>query len=77
MDIKNFKLPSEIKVKPKIADFVNAIPPGESVLFNAVEYGPVQSARAAVTRANRRIGQKAYSLVTEDNGVTYVISRTV
>ena len=75
MDNKNIKLAKEIKVKPRIADVVNAMQPGDNVLFEAIDFGPLQSARAAVCRANKRSQTSDYNIVTEDNGVTYIISR--
>lgn len=75
MENKIIKLPSEIKVKPKLADVVNAMQPGDSVLFKAIEFGPLQSARGAVCRMNQRSGGQNYSVISSDNGVTYTISR--
>lgn len=75
MDNKNIKLAKEIKVKPRIADVVNAMQPGDSVLFEAIDFGPLQTARAAVSRANKRTKTSDYNVVTEDNGVSYIISR--
>lgn len=75
MDNENLKLAKEIKVKPRIADIVNAMQPGDSVLFEAADFGPLQTARAAVCRANKRTKTTDYNVVTEDNGVSYIISR--
>lgn len=75
MEIKNIKLANEIKVKPKIADLINAMLPGDTVLFSCIEHGPMQTARSAATRANQRLGTKEYTVTTEDNGATYLVSR--
>ena len=66
---------TEVAVKPRIADIINAMKPGQSVLFNAIEFGTISTARTAVGRTNKRLGSKQYTLTTTTNGVTYTITR--
>lgn len=76
MENKNIKHPSEIKVKTSIAGVIHAMVPGDSVLFDAIEFGPIQTARAAVSRINSKLGRKEYAVSSENNGITYLVSRT-
>ncbi|MDE6860910.1 MAG: hypothetical protein K2J65_10925 [Duncaniella sp.] len=70
------KTPEQIKLKPKLAEIINHIPRGESVKFDAVKHGPVSTAKAAVSRANKRLGTAEWKLTTDDNGVTYIVTRS-
>lgn len=69
------KRASEILIRPKIADIVNMMTPGDTVVFNAVEFGEIGTARGAVSRANARAGRREWEVVTSDRGVTYRVKR--
>lgn len=72
MDIKQA---SNIRVKPSIARIVNEMERGQAVEFDAARDGCLTTARAAVSRANKRLGKKEYVCESNDNGVTYIIKR--
>lgn len=69
------KLPEEIKVKPKLAEIINHMERGDRVKFEAVKHGAMTSAKAAVSRANARLGKQEYRVSSTDNGVTYLVTR--
>lgn len=66
---------SQVPVKPRIADIVAAIKPGQTVIFNAARDGSFNTARCAIYRANNRLEKDEYKLSTSDNGATYEITR--
>lgn len=69
------KLPEEIKVKPKLAEIINHMEVGDQVRFEAKKHGALTAARSAVSRANSRLGATEYRVFSNDNGVTYMVTR--
>lgn len=57
-----------------LMDTVKNIPVGVSALFECRVAGSFGTAISCVSRLNRAIGYKAYSISTTDNGVTYTIT---
>lgn len=60
--------------KVALTETFRNIPVGQSVLFDCREAGLYSSAKAAVSRLNASVGHEAYSITTDDNGVTYTVT---
>lgn len=61
--------------KVSFTDTFRKIPKGKSVTFDCREVGLMSSAKAAVSRLNMLAGREEYKISTEDNGVTYTVTR--
>lgn len=57
-----------------LMDTVKNIPAGVSVKFDCRVVGSFGTATSCVSRLNRAMGHKVYSIASEDNGVTYTIT---
>ena len=62
---------------PCISDTLKAIPLGERRTFSAVALGNFASVRAVASRLNAWDVTCRYNVITEDNGVTMTISKTL
>lgn len=62
--------------KVSIMDTLRNIPAGEAVLFDCREFGPMTSAKAAISRLNAVAGQEVYGITSNDNGATYTVIRS-
>lgn len=62
--------------KVSIIDTFRAIPPGTSVKYDCRELGPMASARSAASRLNSEHKEEIYTVMSDDNGFTYTVSRS-
>ena len=65
-----------IAQKVSIIGTFRAIEKGSSVKFDCRTLGSYYSAASACTRLNQAAKRKEFSVVTEDNGATYTVTRT-
>lgn len=56
-----------------LVDSIKSIPAGESATYDCRVAGPMASAKSCVSRLNKTAKYEAYSITTEDNGVTYTV----
>ena len=62
---------------PRISETLKTIPLGESRTFSAIDLGSIHSVRAVASKLNAWDVTCRYNVVTEDNGVTMTISKTL
>lgn len=62
--------------KVSITDTLRNIPSKQAVRFDCRVAGPMASAKAAASRLNTAAGREIYSITTDDNGATYIVSRS-
>lgn len=67
--------PEQVTIKPRLADIIKAMEPGDRVRFEAEKYGALNTARCAASRENAKLGRQEYFVSSKNNGVTYVIER--
>lgn len=58
-----------------LTDSIKSIPVGMTVRYDCREAGPMASAKSAVSRLNKAAGREEYKITSEDNGVTYSVTR--
>lgn len=57
-----------------LVDSITSIPEGISATYDCRVAGPMSSAKSCVSRLNKNAGFEAYSITTDDNGVTYTVT---
>ena len=62
---------------PRIGETLKSIPLGERRTFAAIDLGNFASVRAIASRLNNLDVTCRYNVITEDNGVTMTISKTL
>jgi hypothetical protein len=72
-----FLTQGDIIMRPAMADTVRHVPVGESRIFKAKLTGPISSMRAAVSRANCKVGWEEYTIEAINNGEYYSITHNV
>ena len=63
-----------VRKKVGVTESLLLIPYGETRRYRAASFAPHASVRAIVSRLNRT-GKGTYTLTTDDNGVTYSVTR--
>ncbi len=64
-----------VRKKVGVTESLLLIPYGETRRYHAATFAPHASVRAIVSRLNRSGGKGTFVLSTEDNGVTYTVTR--
>lgn len=57
-----------------LVDSITSIPAGISATYDCRVAGSMASAKSCVSRLNKNAGYEAYSITTNDNGVTYTVT---